>query len=124
MNLLVLLLSLLMPVPEPHETTIEEWFRDGPRLVRELPVYEVRFTDATPNHKPGYCQWQCDTDHPGVRYAKFVLPDHLFVRLDGFYRRTHELTNSYGCKMYWTDEEAEAALSRAAIDWARSRPRN
>lgn len=94
----------------------------GPRIVRAAPLETVTISDRKPQHfnlrgQGHFWQWQTHwtENKPWIEEGDrpWILPHAIFNRVVGFGKHLHRFP---------TEAAALAALSAAAIHWARSRP--
>lgn len=87
-----------------HTTTLADWMRDGPRLVREG-VTSITFTDAKPK---------------AVEPGEAIQASSDFVWRPDFIKMTcSEVSRLLQCVTYPTEQDARDALSSVAIEWAK-----
>ncbi len=91
----------------------------GPALVRAAPIERVEISDreALVTHQPPQAWWAWGRNEAVIRDISCCLPYPIYQFVDGW-----EHQDGAGNRIYTTPEAARAALSTAALAWARLPP--
>jgi hypothetical protein len=104
--------------------TLAEWLEHGPQLAKWHPLLRVALTDREPCDNGGSVAWQSSKYDPKTEAGplsrlSWFLPWGIF---QSFAEPWTEGSSMCATRRFAERGEALAALSRAAILWARSQP--